>query len=200
MNINITISSGQRTYAQHSFCLSTPSDVLADLITKLLPIKPYIYANNLNNPQSINNLMTSGQVQSPDYNSIFTYRNYTVNQTNMKFIFKNGAKNASIFEDGLNNMLQSPILAETWGRPLQAPWCGTYPVGNIASIVLNAQIAWKETQDHSKWACATQNNYCCFGDMNRMSSQWARGGAFYCLDNALLKQAMTSIVTVINSC
>lgn len=41
----------------------------------------------------------------------------------MKFIFKNGALNGSIFEDGLNIMLNSSIVVETWGRPIQDPWC-----------------------------------------------------------------------------
>ncbi len=85
--------------------------MISDMVTKLLPIKPFIYATNLNNPNSINNLMAAGTIASPDYKSIFTYRNYTVNGVDMKFIYKNGAVNASIFEDGLNNMLQSPILA-----------------------------------------------------------------------------------------
>lgn len=200
LKVNISIDASEKIYAQHAFCLSTGSDVLADLITKILPTRPNLYANNLNNPNFINNLMASGQIKSPDYNSLFTYRNYTVNQTSMKFIFKNGGLNASIFEDGLNNMLKSPILAETWGRPLQDPWCGTYPVGNVANIVINAQINWQESQDHSKWACATKNNYCCFGDMNRMDSQWVRGGAFYCLQSSYLKQAITKIVTASNLC
>ncbi len=83
-----------------------------------MPIRPFIYAQNLNNANEINNLMTAGTIKQPDYTSTFTYKNYTVNGTNMLFIFKNGGVNASIFEDGLNNMLKSPLLAETWGRPL----------------------------------------------------------------------------------
>jgi hypothetical protein len=55
--------------------------------------------------------MAAGTIKQPDYTSTFTYKNYTVNGTNMLFIFKNGAVNASIFEDGLNNMLKSPLLA-----------------------------------------------------------------------------------------
>ena len=73
----------------------------------------------------------------------------------MRFIFKNGKINGSIFEDGINNMVQSSLLAETWGRPLQAPWCGKYPVGNIRYINIRENIGWKETQDHSKWCYAT---------------------------------------------
>lgn len=124
--------------------MSVDSDILGDLISKIIPIKPYIYATNLNNPNSINNLIAAGVIQEPDTDDLFTYKNYTINGLPVKFIFKNGAQNGSIFEDGINNMLQSPLLAETWGRPLQAPWCGTpYPVGNINLIQLNSQVSWK---------------------------------------------------------
>ena len=33
-----------------------------NLITKILPIRPYIYATNLNNPDAIQNLMDSGKI------------------------------------------------------------------------------------------------------------------------------------------
>lgn len=50
-------------------------------------------------------------------------------------------------------------------------------------MTFDKEIAWLETQDHSKWAYAAQNNHVCFGDMNRMASQWKRGGAFYCIES-----------------
>lgn len=62
-------------------------------------------------------MISEGKIAEPNYSDLFTYRNYTINDTSMRFIFKNGKKNGSIFEDGVNNMLQSPLLAETWGRP-----------------------------------------------------------------------------------
>lgn len=199
--VNTTIDSSETIYGQHVFCLSIDNVTVYDLITKILPIKPYIYAQNLNNANEINNLMTAGTIKQPDYTSTFTYRNYTVNSTNMLFIFKNGGVNASIFEDGMNNLLKSPLLAETWGRPLQDPWCGsTYGVGNIQTVKFSSTAFWNETQDHSKWAYATANNYSCFGDMNRMTSQWVRGGAFYCLKSSILKQALVSITASTTPC
>lgn len=198
--INTTIDSSETIYGQHAFCLTLDDSILSDLVSKLLPIRPYMYATNFNNPNVINNLLSTGDIAAPDYTDLFTYKNITLNSTQMRFIFKNGKVNGSIFEDGLNNMLGSPILAETWGRPLQAPWCGTPYVGNINYIQFNTQVNWKETQDHSKWAYAVNNNFVCFGDMNRMTSQWTRGGAFYCLNSAPLKQAMVSITGQTQAC
>ena len=104
--------------------------------------------------------------------------NFTLNA-----IFKNNAVNGSIFEDGLVKWLKpGNVIAETWGRPLQAPWCsGTFSVTNVQQIIISDTIQWDESQDHSKWTLSG-NQYSCFGDMNRMESQWKRGGAFYCLE------------------
>jgi len=30
---------------------------------------------------------------------------------------------------------------------------------------------WKTANDHSKWLIATQNDYVCYGDLNRNSAQ-----------------------------
>lgn len=110
-------------------------------------------------------------------------------------IFKNGFKNSSIFEDGLNNILGSSLVSQTWGRPLDLPWCGSpFTTGNIKEIKISDTIQWSTTQDHSKWLVMNDNSFSCFGDMNRMDSQWGRGGAFYCLKSELLNQALKSII------
>jgi len=98
-------------------------------------------------------------------------------------------------------MLNSSLLSQTWGRPLAAPWCGSsYWTGNINSIRVNENITWNTTQDHSKWLVSSNSNHSCFGDMNRMDSQWTRGGAFYCIKSQLLNQALKSIIQTSESC
>lgn len=97
-------------------------------------------------------------------------------------------------------MLSSNMVAETWGRPLMAPWCGSssnrFQVGNVAVLAFDNGVTWKETQDHSKWTMPTDpsSNYSCFGDMNRMESQFKRGGAFYCISDTGLNKAMKKIM------
>ena len=44
------------------------------------------------------------------------------------------------------------------------------------------------------------DKYSCFGDMNRMVSQWKRGGAFYCLDNLYLYKVMKNIIVSTDTC
>ena len=60
-------------------------------------------------------------------------------------------------------------------------------------------IAWDEQDDHSKWVLADPS-YACFGDMNRMSSQWKRGGAFYCINKPNLVQALKATILKKDTC
>lgn len=60
-------------------------------------------------------------------------------------------------------------------------------------------IGWNEQDDHSKWVLGG-SLYACFGDMNRMPSQWKRGGAFYCFNEVTLITALKSVISSHDSC
>jgi deoxyribonuclease II len=62
-----------------------------------------------------------------------------------------------------------------------------------------AGIAWNEQEDHSKWVLAG-SLYACFGDMNRMTSQWKRGGSFFCLNDPTLVSALKEMIVSHDSC
>jgi hypothetical protein len=102
--------------------------------------------------------------------------------------------NGSIHEDGLTNYLSvSPLIAETWGRPLEPAWCSErFSVKNVVNISIG-DISWYEADDHSKWMLAS-NAFACFGDMNRMASQWKRGGSYYCFTDVGLIEAVKNII------
>ena len=105
-----------------------------------------------------------------------------------------------MFEDGLTSYLVvGPLIAETWGRPIQAPWCSDiYNVYNVQALLMGG-ISWNEQDDHAKWAIAG-NEYACLGDMNRMTSQWKRGGSFFCLSDSSLVSALKRIIITHDSC
>lgn len=115
-------------------------------------------------------------------------------------IYKNYKLNGSIFEDGLTSFLGvTPLIAETWGRPLASAWCSEdFEVKNALQIKVG-DVYWNESDDHSKWVLAG-NDYACFGDMNRMNSQWKRGGAFYCLNDKTLIAAVKKTVVNHDGC
>lgn len=158
-------------------------------------IHPYIYEQQIALKVATQNLYSMAQGNTPVNKVLFEY--YQMNPTNYTLgaIFKNNNVNGSIFEDGLINWLKSgKITAETWGRPLQSAWCTQgQTVNNVKQIALTDEIKWTESQDHSKWMIS-EDKYSCFGDMNRMTSQWKRGGAFYCLEDSTLNEALRKII------
>jgi hypothetical protein len=57
-------------------------------------------------------------------------------------IYKNHKVNGSIFEDGLTSLLGvSPLIAETWGRPLAQAWCtNDFEVNNVLQIQIGDAV------------------------------------------------------------
>lgn len=109
------------------------------MASHLLIIRPYVYTTpvvNLPEAQSLFKLsisqypVTTKLFENEQIKSIFGY--------SIHAIYKHHSMNGSIFEDGLTNFLTiSPIVAETWGRPLQAAWCSDrFAVMNAKTIQL----------------------------------------------------------------
>ena len=92
-------------------------------------------------------------------------------------------------------MLDSSIIIQTYGAPGPTEiYCeGSYNVGN--SLMINVEdYIWEQGSDHCKWVYALNNNYVCYGDLNRNTDpQKFRGGAFYCVDSMHLNKAMRHI-------
>ena len=65
--------------------------------------------------------------------------------------------------------------------------------------VIVGKEKWNEQDDHSKWVYAS-NDHACFGDMNRMPSQWKRGGSFFCLNNYSLALALKRAIIDSDKC
>ncbi len=86
---------------------------------------PFVYESYITNTTNTINLyrlsksnfaQSANKFQYYDFKSALGY--------NLKAIFKNDKLNCSIFEDGLtNHLLVSPLVAETWGRPIEKSWC-----------------------------------------------------------------------------
>jgi deoxyribonuclease-2 len=116
---------------------------------------------------------------------------------------KSGSTGLDIYEDVLQPAVESDMLVESWLRsPVMDTYCRpAYPWDsiNVRELLFvdsggNNQT-WKETKDHAKVAIAAPPGkgfkvaapgLVCAGDMNRMTSQWARGGGTTCFVNAPL--------------
>jgi hypothetical protein len=60
-------------------------------------------------------------------------------------------------------------------------------------VTINGSLHYTSTHDHSKYAC-NDNEYVFIGDLNRMTSQYHRGGGGVVIQDAKLAQAFRSIM------
>ena len=124
--------------------MSLSQDIIEMIASNLRTVKPYIYQSTIPSSVSNPNLYALGSSVFTVSSSNFQYYDFASDGYTFKTIYKNGnnSKNCSIFEDGLNNYLNSSLFAETWGRPLDAAWCGTPKVNNVVTVGINSTINW----------------------------------------------------------
>lgn len=111
--------------------------------------------------------------------------------------------------------LELPAAAamwETWRRsPVQPTDCTPtykYDSINVNSITLTSDdgkpYSFSYTQDHSKWGVmltsSPSKQYFCVGDINRMTSQFERGGGTVCAKFAPLFSALNASISGYDGC
>ena len=202
-NVNILIPTAERKFGQNVLCMNLDGTNLDQIASGLNLIGSVIYYTNFND-QSLPNLYAFSQKTSPQNKANSKNIQFSVDSS-LPFLgfFKNPYyEQGFIFEDIMAPVLQSNLFVESWGRPYQAATCGQYQVLNIESLQIQDDNlgSWNNVDDHSKWGITSSGNYICSGDMNRMTSQAKRGGAFYCFSNAGLWNALNSAIVKKDSC
>lgn len=110
----------------------------------------------------------------------------------------------------------SDLLVESWrrgsGDPLPSNCSYKYKVNNVETVELRFDATaaaagstrgtspWNYREDHSKWAVATDLPAACIGDINRMASQYKRGGGSMCLRDPQVWQVMKNSIHTIEAC
>ena len=106
--------------------------------------------------------------------------------------------------------LKTNLYVETWrknpGNPLDS-FCTKPSVENIDEIDYkfhNSKLAGKFSykDDHSKWAISKNiyHPYVCVGDINRMESQYKRGGGTTCFQTPQVWKYLDEWANVVDSC
>jgi deoxyribonuclease-2 len=121
---------------------------------------------------------------------------------------KNKAWAKDLYEDLVAPSLKASLQTETWqnGRGNMASYCTpnyAYDVENIQNVAIGGAggVAWKHTQDHSKWAIGVGDaQFACIGDINRQVSQEGRGGGTVCATHPGFVSSMKAVVTNVSLC
>jgi len=96
-----------------------------------------------------------------------------------------------IYADWIDDELKTTLYVATWRSGTGSKLNSTCPrdkyhVNNIQDFTLSQgsnQITWSFRQDHSKWAISEDEDVgvVCISDLNRMKSQFKRGGGAVCI-------------------
>ncbi|CAJ0584402.1 unnamed protein product, partial [Mesorhabditis spiculigera] len=195
-----------RDYGQTMLCMSFKYAQLKDIGTQLYYNHPDIYSSNLPTTMAAANpdlakLITGDYQKGAAATSSMTLT--TAGGQQFKSFAKSADFNDDLYSKFLAPSLRTPFLVESWRRGSEVPLdCGNaYPVNDALSIKVGASLEFKYTKDHSKLARSALKTspYVCIGDINRMTSQYVRGGGTTCLMNARVWQAFDVMATK-NTC
>jgi deoxyribonuclease-2 len=201
---------------QTAMCISfhTPAE-LDNIMTQLLCIHPNVYDSSISEEIS--------RITPKITDLISRHWPKQVSESTRQISSKNGqlftsfARNSKsqhkeLYLEVVAPGLGSDLLVETWrrgaGDPLPSNCSYKYKVNNVNMVELKFEpgsevretSAWEYIEDHSKWAVAMDQPAACLGDINRMASQYKRGGGSLCMRNHKVWQVMKNSIHETEPC
>jgi deoxyribonuclease-2 len=185
------------TFGQNAFCISISAQT-ADLLAYAFHLNyPNIYESYLTDEvkSRYSNItsLTQGQYST---SSICGYHPITSVKGKSHIVFsKTSEWNNDLWSACVAPHLQTNLSVESWLRGSEiGPSCHSYEVTDVKYVSFPNFQSWSEFNDHSKWATSQDGTWTCHGDINRMTTQFVRGGGGICykgntnLFNAITRQ------------
>ncbi len=198
-NEYLGLLSNAYTYGQNAFCISLSSQTL-DLLAYLFHLnRPNIYEFSLTD--EIKNTYSNITSLTQDHyseESICAYHPITSVKGIEHIVFgKSKEWNNDLWSACVSPFLQTNLSVESWIRGSAiGPSCDTYEVTDVKYVNFPNFQSWSEYDDHSKWATSNDGLWTCHGDINRMTTQFQRGGGGICYKgNTDLLDAISSQTT-----
>lgn len=204
--IKALIPSGERKYGQNVLCMSLDGENIEKVAKGLSIIGSVIYHNTFSSKELAN--LYGFSKESPSSVKNFAQQShevFSVGKVAFQGFFKNPYyEEGLIFEEIMQPVLKTSLLVESWGRPYKKSSCDSqFSCVNIQEIQIQDDPLgnWTDEDDHSKWVISQgSKNVVCSGDMNHMTSQAKRGGAFFCFEGKGLWKALNSAVKKAEVC
>jgi deoxyribonuclease-2 len=194
----VGLGSNAWTYGQHAACFHTTISELVRLAPLAELTVPGIYDTRISSqtPSALRSLASGGYSVQPDCSSVYFS---TAQGINITYFAKSTQWNNELYAWCLAPGLQTSLQVESWIRgSAEGPACGgLYKVLDVQSVSFPGGLDFSEVNDHSKWAVG--DGVFCASDINRMTTQYARGGGAYCWSSPLVSD-MTSVVKSTDNC
>lgn len=204
---------------QTALCISLKTkDEGHDMVKQLKHLTPNIYSN-FETPEVLSIIPEFKDLGEKKYNTEEEKSVETITSRG-KVDFVSFARNKKAAADGdLYSVMVAPdlkqdLIVETWrrgaGAPLDSNCKDKFQVSNVNQMMikfakgsdLTDSGVWPYARDHSKWAMSQdkKNPFVCIGDINRMKSQFKRGGGTVCVKNPDIWQVFRDAVADIEAC
>ena len=182
-------------YGQHFACFSLTVAELAALAPAAQLTVPDIYDSRIrpSSPAALQALAT-GQTRTDPLCSL-------TSSSSFHYYAKSSQWNNELYAACIAETEGESLLVESWIRgSAEGPSCGTTDVLDVQSLAYPGLPAFTEYNDHSKWAVAQTGSLVCASDINRMTTQYQRGGSAFCFNDTVLASALREAITATDSC
>jgi deoxyribonuclease-2 len=195
----VGLGSNAWEYGQHASCFQTSVSELVRIAGTAELIVQGVYDSRVSaeTPPALSAL-AGGAVRTDATCDSVSFE--TAGGRNITFFAKSTQWNNELYAECVAPALQTSLSVESWIRgSAEGPACGgAQTVLDVQGVSYPGGMAFDEYNDHSKWAVG--GDWFCASDINRMTTQFARGGSAYCWKEAGLASAITSVITGTDSC
>jgi hypothetical protein len=195
----VGLGSNAWMYGQHVSCFQTTVSELERLAGLAQLIVPGVYDARVSNgsPAGLVALANGAYSTAPDCDSVAFM---TAGGRNVTFFSKSTQWNNELYAECIAPALGESLSVESWIRgSAEGPACdGANHVYDVQGVSYPGGLAFDEYNDHSKWAVG--GDVFCASDINRMTTQFERGGSAYCWEEAGLASAVAGAITGVDSC
>ena len=185
-------------YGQHFACFSLTVAELAALAPATQLTVPDIYDSRVrsSSPAALQAL-ASGQTSTDPTCSLTP----SSSSSSFHYYAKSSQWNNELYAACIAGSEGESLLVESWIRgSAEGPSCGDEDVLDVQALAYPGLPAFTEYNDHSKWAVATDGALVCASDINRMTTQYTRGGSAFCFNDTVLASALRAAITATDSC
>jgi deoxyribonuclease-2 len=181
------IDQGELEYGQSFVFLTIDISHLNNILKQLFIMHPNIYLSNIENINNINN------IKLDQYKDLWKTNNFNIYKINdeLNHVAKSPHYHKNLYEDIVIPEFKGKCLTETWIRGhhcSESEQCKMVP-----KIKWQNGISYSFTRDHSKY-CVSDCGWIMIGDMNRMTSQFKRGGGGLVIKNENISKLFNGII------
>uniref|UniRef100_A0A0N4ZCJ7 Deoxyribonuclease-2-alpha n=1 Tax=Parastrongyloides trichosuri TaxID=131310 RepID=A0A0N4ZCJ7_PARTI len=205
---NYSYPNSGTNYGQSILCITVKFSQVDEIAKQLYFDRPQVYNGYL--PTSlVSKVPYFSKVLAGEYQKD---KSKTSSVTEIKsrnnVVFKSFAKTAAFKNDLYDGLvaptLKTGLIVETWrrGKEVELNCSVEHPISDVRTFSVIKTSTFTYTQDHSKLAISADKNkpYVCIGDINRMTTQYTRGGGTTCLMDIYIWKQYYSIPKNITSC